>query len=158
MQEKMPLLLENQLCFRLYAATRAMTQAYQPILAPLGLTYPQYLVMLVLWEKDGLSVKAIGHRLNLDSGTLTPLLKRLEGQGLVRRVRSQQDERVVEIRLTAPGRRLREEAAAVPHRLACRIGVDLDLISSLTAGLDQLIARLHGSGHAAETEADEPLA
>jgi DNA-binding MarR family transcriptional regulator len=92
-----PLRLEHQVCFPLYAAARAVTQAYQPLLAPLGLTYPQYLALMVLWEQDGLAVKDIGARLYLDSGTLTPLLKRLEQAGLVRRVRAARDERVVEV-------------------------------------------------------------
>ena len=99
----MSLHLEDQLCFALYSASRAVTAAYAPLLEPLGLTYPQYLVMLVLWEGDASSVKAIGEQLELDSGTLTPLLKRLEAQGLVRRARSTEDERVVEIFLTTDG-------------------------------------------------------
>jgi MarR family transcriptional regulator, organic hydroperoxide resistance regulator len=114
--------LDNQLCFALYAASRAVTQAYQPLLGPLGLTYPQYLVLLVLWEKDGLLVKEIGGRLDLDSGTLTPLLKRLEAQGLVVRKRQDADQRQVRIHLSPEGRALEERALAVPRSLACRYG------------------------------------
>lgn len=151
MQDFPQLLLDNQLCFRLYAATRAMTQAYQPLLAPLGVTYPQYLVMLVLWERDGLSVKAIGDRLNLDSGTLTPLLKRMESQDLVRRVRSPHDERIVEIWLTDHGRSLQAVAADIPHKLACAVDLKLELAASLAAGLDQLIASHRRTGPSANS-------
>ena len=120
-----PLHLDEQLCFALYSASRAVTRAYAPLLAPLGLTYPQYLVLLVLWERDGLPVRDLGERLALDSGTLTPLLKRLEHQGLVERRRGEDDERVVRIHLTAAGRALRRKARKVPTELACRAGYDL---------------------------------
>lgn len=112
-----PLRLETQLCFALYAASRAMAQAYQPLLTPLGLTYPQYLAMLVLWEADGISVKRLGERLQLDSGTLTPLLKRLEAAGLLQRQRCANDERSVLLYLTASGLALQLEAAAIPAKL-----------------------------------------
>jgi DNA-binding MarR family transcriptional regulator len=108
------LLLDNQLCFALYSASLAMTKLYKPLLEELGLTYPQYLVMLVLWERDGLMVSEIGERLSLDSGTLTPLLKRLESAGLVARIRDVQDERRVHITLTPEGRKLKTRAAKVP--------------------------------------------
>lgn len=114
--------LEKQLCFTLYTASRAMTRAYGPLLEPLGLTYPQYLVMLALWEGDGTSVKSLGERLDLDSGTLTPLLKRLESQNLVARRRSQIDERVVAIFLTDAGIALQDKAKDVPLALACKAG------------------------------------
>lgn len=120
-----PLHLDEQLCFALYSASRAMTRSYAPLLEPLGLTYPQYLVLLVLWERDGLPVKDIGERLSLDSGTLTPLLKRLDQQGLVERRRGADDERLVRIHLTAAGRALRMRARKVPTELACRAGYDL---------------------------------
>jgi DNA-binding MarR family transcriptional regulator len=120
-----PLQLDDQLCFALYSASRAVTRAYAPLLQPLGLTYPQYLVLLVLWERDGASVKQLGERLALDSGTLTPLLQRLESQGLVERRRGEDDERVVRIHLTAPGRALRGKARKIPVELACRAGYDL---------------------------------
>ena len=119
------LLLDQQLCFALYHASRAMTRAYGPLLEPLGLTYPQYLVMLVLWEEKVASVKELGERLALDSGTLTPLLKRLEQAGLVTRTRDAADERVVRIALTEEGRKLRSRARNVPAELACRAGFDL---------------------------------
>lgn len=118
--------LDSQLCFLLYAASRAVTSAYTPLLAPLGLTYPQYLVMLVLWEAaddSAVSVGALGQRLELDSGTLTPLLKRLEAAGLVARERSADDERVVLVRLTPAGRRLRARAVGIPSALFCRTGL-----------------------------------
>lgn len=118
--------LDDQLCFALYAASRAMIRAYAPVLAPLGVTYPQYLVLLVLWEEDGLSVKALGAKLALDSGTLTPLLKRLEQQGLVERRRDTVDERVVRLYVAQRGRALKAKARSVPKNLACRAGFDLD--------------------------------
>ena len=108
------LLLDNQLCFALYSASLAMTKLYKPLLETLGLTYPQYLVMLVLWEGDGLMVSELGERLFLDSGTLTPLLKRLEASGLIARIRDVQDERRVHITLTQTGRALKEQAAQIP--------------------------------------------
>jgi DNA-binding MarR family transcriptional regulator len=120
-----PLHLDEQLCFALYRASRAVIRAYAPLLAPLGLTYPQYLVLLVLWERDGLPVKDVGERLALDSGTLTPLLKRLAHQGLVERRRGEDDERVVRIHLTAAGRALHAKARKIPMELACRAGYDL---------------------------------
>jgi DNA-binding MarR family transcriptional regulator len=118
--------LDRQICFLLYGASRAVTQLYQPLLAPLGITYPQYLVMLVLWEEGKVSVGRLCDRLYLDSGTLTPLLKRLEGSGLVRRERSSADARVVDVELTAAGKKLKRMAASVPHALACRVGLRSD--------------------------------
>src|SRR3954468_13386300 len=106
--------LDNQLCFALYSASLAMTKLYKPLLDELGLTYPQYLVMLVLWERDALMGSELGQRLYLDSCTLTPLLKRLETAGLVSRVRAVEDERRVHIHLTAAGRKLKSRAAKVP--------------------------------------------
>ena len=108
------LLLDNQLCFALYSTSLAMTKLYKPLLETLGLTYPQYLVMLVLWERDGLMVSELGERLFLDSGTLTPLLKRLEASGLIARIRDVQDERRVHITLTQAGRAMKTEAAQIP--------------------------------------------
>jgi len=123
--------LDDQLCFALYSASRAMTRAYAPLLEPLGLTYPQYLVLLVLWERDGPSVTQLGERMALDSGTLTPLLKRLEHQGLVERHRSEDDERVVRIRLTPSGRALRARARKIPIQLAACAGFDVASESSM---------------------------
>jgi DNA-binding MarR family transcriptional regulator len=119
-----PLRLDQQLCFALYSASRAVIRAYAPLLEPLGLTYPQYLALLALWSEDGVSVKRLGEQLGLDSATLTPLLKRLEQQGLVERRRDAEDERVVRIDLTAAGRALRTRARQVPAQLACRAGYD----------------------------------
>jgi len=118
--------LDDHLCFAVYAVSHALTKAYAPILAPLGLTYPQYLVMLTLWEEKQASVKRVGQRLGLDSGTLTPLLKRLEALGLVTRTRSKEDERVVEVSLTAEGKAMRAKAKKVPRALACAAGYDPD--------------------------------
>jgi DNA-binding MarR family transcriptional regulator len=114
--------LEEQLCFAVYLAGHAFNRVYRGVLADLGLTYPQYLVMLVLWECDGLSVKAVGERLMLDSGTLTPLLKRLEAAGLIARERSRQDERQVRLLLTQAGDALRAKGACVPDAIGCAIG------------------------------------
>lgn len=112
-----PLALSNQLCFRAYALSRHITAMYQPILKKMGLTYPQYLVMLVLWEKDNISLKELGEQLMLDSGTLTPLLKRMEEAGQLQRQRSEEDERVVRIRLSEKGRALHRQAMDVPEQL-----------------------------------------
>ena len=108
------LLLDNQLCFALYSASLAMTKLYKPLLDAIGLTYPQYLALLVLWERDGLTVSELGERLSLDSGTLTPLLKRLETAGLVSRLRDTADERHVHIQLTTEGRSLKAHASDIP--------------------------------------------
>jgi DNA-binding MarR family transcriptional regulator len=138
--------LDDQLCFALYSASRALTRAYVPLLEPLGLTYPQYLVLLVLWERDGLPVKEVGERLSLDSGTLTPLLKRLEAQGLVERHRGQDDERVVRIHLTPEGRALRGKARKIPLELTCRAGYDLASersVRDLVGLRDELTALVH---------------
>lgn len=121
-----PLCLDEQLCFAVYTASRALTRAYGPLLEPLGITYPQYLTLLVLWEDDGLSVKRLGERLALDSGTLTPLLKRLEQQGYVTRKRSTEDERVVNVFLTSEGKTLRTKAKKVPLAMVCRAGFGVD--------------------------------
>lgn len=118
MAEHFPeLYLENQICFPLYAASRLTTKLYTPFLEELDLTYPQYLVMLALWQEDGQSVKAIGESLYLESNTLTPLLKRLEQKGLVRRERSKQDERTVLINLSQKGAKLKEQAKEVPGKI-----------------------------------------
>ncbi|MEJ6004367.1 MarR family transcriptional regulator [Paucibacter sp. AS339] len=130
--------LDNQLCFALYASSLAMTKAYKPLLEPLGLTYPQYLVMLVLWETDGLNVASLGQRLSLNSGTLTPLLKRLESTGLIRRQRAQDDERRVDIFLTAEGQALKRSARAIPTRLACASACSFEELAELTSRLQRL--------------------
>lgn len=131
--------LDAQLCFRLYAASRTVTRCYQPLLAELGLTYPQYLVMLVLWEGDDLTVKALGQRLLLDSGTLTPLLKRLEASGLIRRERRAANEREVRIQLSEAGQALRSQAENVPPALMAAMGMELADAARLRELLDQLL-------------------
>ena len=113
---------EALLCFAVYSAGHAFNRAYRPLLKELDLTYPQYLIMLLLWQRDGMTVKALGERLLLDSGTLTPLLKRLETAGLVKRERDERDQRVVNITLTPEGQALRERAARVPQAMAEAIG------------------------------------
>jgi DNA-binding MarR family transcriptional regulator len=130
--------LDHQLCFALYSASLAMTKFYKPLLDPLGLTYPQYLVMLVLWEGDGITVSQIGERLSLDSGTLTPLLKRLEASSLVRRLRDTADERRVLLQLTPAGRALKAKALAVPESVACAAGCSLDELARLTVEVKAL--------------------
>lgn len=117
------LLLDDQLCFALYAASRAVTARYRPLLDELGLTYPQYLVMLVLWEQDSISVRDLGTALQLESSTLSPLLKRLEAAGLLLRERRPDDERSVAIRLTEEGARLRERAGEVPTAIGDAMGL-----------------------------------
>ncbi|MDQ0601315.1 DNA-binding MarR family transcriptional regulator [Streptomyces canus] len=134
--------LDQQICFSLNAASRAFGGVYRVILKDLGLTYPQYLVMLVLWEHGDLPVKKLGEHLRLDSGTLSPLLKRLESAGLVRRERSARDERSVEVRLTEEGVALRERALEVPRRIAAATSFDMDEIRELRARLDELTTAL----------------
>ncbi|MEP6859000.1 MAG: MarR family transcriptional regulator [Deltaproteobacteria bacterium] len=127
------LLLDRQLCFALYSASRALTRAYGPLLEPLGITYPQYVVFLALWERDGRPVHELGTCLGLDSGTLTPLLKRLEERGLVERRRDREDERVVKIFLTADGKVLRTKAKKIPQQLADKAGYDVEDPKQLAA-------------------------
>ncbi|WP_217545349.1 MarR family winged helix-turn-helix transcriptional regulator [Streptomyces sp. GbtcB6] len=134
--------LDRQICFSLHAASRAFNGVYRVILKDLGLTYPQYLVMLVLWEQGDLPVKKLGEHLRLDSGTLSPLLKRLEAAGLVHRERSTRDERSVEVRLTEEGTALRERALEVPRRIVSATGFDVDEIRDLKTRLDQLTGTL----------------
>ena len=136
------LLLDNQLCFALYSASLAMTKLYKPLLDALGLTYPQYLVMLVLWEHDDITVSALGERLSLDSGTLTPLLKRMEAAGWLVRQRSADDERRVQVSLTAVGHELRTRAATVPGCVAAQTGCKLPELMALTQQLQQLRTRM----------------
>lgn len=146
-----PLALNNQLCFALYAASRAMTRAYQPMLQELGITYPQYLVLLVLWEWDMLdegagdfdaSVGALGRRLKLDSGTLTPLLKRMELHGLLQRQRGSRDERVTEVALTDAGRALRPRALALVNERLGESKMSRAQVAQLRASLWQLLEEI----------------
>lgn len=139
--------IDSQLCFKLYAASRAVIRAYKPMLDQLGLTYPQYLAMLVLWEwqeaaPEQPTVKALGERLALDSGTLTPLLKRLEQLQLVQRQRSARDEREVHLSLTSQGLALRKQVGPLKDRLLCDSGVDLDRLNELRTGLDHLLGQI----------------
>ena len=134
--------LDNQLCFALYAASRAMTRTYRERLGPLGLTYPQYLVLIVLWENDGLTITQLGQHLLLDSGTLTPLLKRLEANGLVTRNRRESDEREVEIWLTEAGRDMQRGAASARELVVCRLAMPESEIAELRQELMSLIDRL----------------
>ena len=134
--------LERQLCFALYSASLATTKLYKPLLEPLGLTYPQYLVLLALWERDGTSVGELGERLFLDSGTLTPLLKRLQAAGWVERERASDDERRVIVRLSAAGRALKARARPVPREIAAATGCGPDELAALTRRLQELRTRL----------------
>lgn len=134
--------LDNQLCFAVYSASLAMTKLYKPLLDKLKLTYPQYLVMLVLWERDGLMVSELGERLSLDSGTLTPLLKRLEANALVARIRDVADERRVHVSLTAAGRRLKARAAGVPACLMAASQCSIEELVALTQQIQQLRDRV----------------
>lgn len=122
--------LNNQLCFPLYALSRQITGFYRPLLEKLGLTYPQYLVMMVLWEKQSVSIKQLGQLLRLDSGTLTPLLKRMESNGLIRRKRSEEDERSVNILITEKGKILESEAEKIPAHIKCQLKMsDYEIVS-----------------------------
>ncbi|PJJ54355.1 DNA-binding MarR family transcriptional regulator [Mumia flava] len=139
--------LDQQLCFALYSASRAMTASYRPLLAELGITYPQYLVMLVVWEQERLSVGDLGERLRLDSGTLSPLLKRLESAGLVRRERSASDERVVDVVLTDDGRALEQRARDVPRQAYLATGLSLDESADLRDAVRRLADSLDENRH-----------
>lgn len=131
------LLLDNQLCFALYSTSLLMTKVYKPLLQELGLTYPQYLAMMVLWQGDGITVGEISARLLTDPGSLTPLLKRLEAEGLLKRIRSSADERVVELFLTDKGRALREQAKGIPP---CIVQASQQSVEQLTALKEELVA------------------
>lgn len=136
------LLLDQQLCFALYSSSLAMTKLYKPLLEPLGLTYPQYLVLLVLWEGDGCMVSELGERLYLDSGTLTPLLKRMQTAGWLQRQRDSDDERRVRVHLTEAGRQLREQAAAIPACVLAHSQCTVQELQALTHQIQQLRSRL----------------
>ncbi|WP_129308842.1 MarR family transcriptional regulator [Streptomyces sp. L2] len=140
--------LDRQICFSLHAASRAFNGVYRVLLKDLGLTYPQYLVMLVLWEQGELPVKKLGEHLRLDSGTLSPLVKRLEAAGLVRRERSALDERSVRVLLTEEGAALRERALEVPRRIMSATGFQVDEITELRERLDRLTTALDAAAAA----------
>lgn len=137
-----PLLLQNQLCHSLYSASNALVRAYRPLLEPLGLTYPQYLVMLALWEADQVAIKQLVSQTRLDSGTLTPILKRLEQKGLVVRRRSASDERQWLIELTEEGRALRQQAEGIPRRLWCMSQMTLEQARALKAAAEELYRQI----------------
>ncbi len=141
-EQDLMLSLDKQLCFSLYSASNAMGRAYRPLLEQLDLTYLQYIVMMVLWEHDSVSVKSLGQRLHLDSGTLTPLLKRLENKGLVKRSRSEQDERVRVIQLTEQGVALREQAQTIPQQMLCQADMPVEELVALKQACDRLLAKL----------------
>lgn len=137
--------LDEQICFALYSASRALTARYRELLAPLGITYPQYLALLVLWESDAITVSELGHRLHLDSGTLSPLLRRLEGAGLVSRARRSDDERSVGVTLTPAGDDLRILAAGIPEQVCAATGFDVAAIGALQQQVNSLAAHVRGS-------------
>jgi len=138
--------LDNQLCFALYSSSRGVTRLYRPLLSEFGITYPQYLAMLVLWEKEPLTVKELGEKLFLDSGTLTPLLKRMEKQGLLKRERSQGDERQVLINLTEEGRKLKDKALAIPLKIADQVNISQSEFISLLTSLKKLMRKIDMGG------------
>ncbi|ARA82263.1 MarR family transcriptional regulator [Pseudomonas amygdali pv. tabaci str. ATCC 11528] len=139
------LLLDNQLCFALYSTSLMMTKVYKPLLQALGLTYPQYLAMMVLWEKDGLTVGDVSTRLLTDPGSLTPLLKRLEGEGFISRTRSKEDERVVLLHLTEQGRALQHQALSIPGCILSASGLNMERLRDLQTQLLDLRDHLHQS-------------
>ena len=144
--------LSRQLCFAVYATAHAFNRFYRPLLEPLGLTYPQYLVMLVLWDQDGLTVKEIGQQLHLDSGTLSPVLKRLQALGYVQRSRDLPDERQVRVTLTQHGREIRKQAAVGRQEVVCASGRTEEQIQALKRELDQLRDALLGQAEDAEND------
>lgn len=136
------LTLDNQLCFVLYSTSNAMGRSYQPLLKALDLTYLQYLVMMVLWEEQVINVKALGKKLHLDSGTLTPLLKRLETKGYVNRTRSQEDERIRLISVTEAGQQLKEQAQHIPEKMMCLSKMEADELIQLKTICERLLVNL----------------
>ncbi|NOI13207.1 MarR family winged helix-turn-helix transcriptional regulator [Vibrio hepatarius] len=142
LREEEKLRLDNQVCFPLYSAANAVIRAYRPLLDELDLTYSQYLVMMVLWEQNGVSVKDVGHRLHLDSGTLTPLLKRLEVKGYVERARSTQDERVRVLNLTEQGRELKLRAQQVPNAIKCKVDIEQEEMLELKRLCEKILTKL----------------
>lgn len=146
------LALDRQLCFAVYSAAHAFNRTYKPLLDPYGLTYPQYLVLLSLWEEDGRTVKALGAALGLDSGTLSPLLKRLEASGYIRRARDRADERQVIVTLTGKGRAMQEEAGAIRMEIGRASGCSLAALEELNSTLQRLTANLRAGQEADAAE------
>ena len=148
MSHRDPLALEEQVCFALAVASREVVAAYRSVLEPLGLTHPQYLVMLALWQHDAVGVRRLSEMLHLDPGTLSPLLKRLEAAGLVTRSRSTTDERALSVTVTPAGRRLRDEALAVPTTMLTRLGMDEDDLEATNVVLHRIIDAAHAQASA----------
>ena len=138
-QEFNPLALDNQICFALYVCSKEIIRKYNPLLEPLGLTYTAYITLLCLWEKDNVTVKELGSRLFLDSGTLTPLLKKMEGQGLLTRTRGGQDERTVYIKLTDNGKAMKEKCSNIPQQMMCQNIIDMKNAAPLLQTLHQIM-------------------
>ncbi len=137
--------LDEQICFALYSASRALTARYRELLGPIGVTYPQYLVLMVLWERDAMTVSELGERLQLDSGTLSPLLRRLESAGLVIRTRRSDDERAVEVTLSPAGESLKERSTGISEQICASTGLDLEHIAELQSQVTALAAQVRGS-------------
>ncbi|MDP4145129.1 MAG: MarR family transcriptional regulator [Bacillota bacterium] len=134
--------LDNQLCFALYACSREINKLYKPFLDKLGITYTQYVTLLVLWEQDNITVKELGAKLHLDSGTLTPLLKKLETQDIVQRIRDKEDERNVYVRLTSKGADMKNQAVEIPTRVFCSTGLSIDEAAQLKEKLKLLLTKV----------------
>lgn len=141
--------LDQQLCFAVYSAAHALNRTYKPLLDPYGLTYPQYIALMTLWEEDGRTVKALGEKLGLDSGTLSPLLKRLEATGYIRRARDKSDERQVLVTLTDKGRAMQRDAVAIRMQIGKATGCSLEALQALTGELQALAERLETRDDAA---------
>ncbi|MDF2837813.1 MAG: transcriptional regulator, MarR family [Paenibacillus sp.] len=146
--------LENQICFAIYASSREITKLYRPLLQEIGLTYTQYVTMLALWEKDNVTVSELGNRLYLDSGTLTPLLKKLEAAGLVQRTRDKNDERSVLVTVTAEGEALREKAVDIPNQLVCKLDATPEEGIALLSQMHELLSRMKRYSAQADGEAE----
>jgi len=142
MMDNQNLKLENQICFKIYTAEREITKLYRDLLEELDVTYPQYLVLLVLWEKDSITVKELGQKLFLDSGTLTPMLKRMEGNELLERRRSLEDERSVIISLTKKGQELKQKAECIPSQLLKNLSMDYEELKNLDYTLTTILQRI----------------
>lgn len=142
MENSKSLQLENQICFPLYVIAKEITGLYRPFLDEIDITYPQYLVMMVLWENDGLAVSHIGDKLFLDSGTLTPLLKRLESKGIIDRKRKKEDERVVEVFLTEAGKQLQQKACEIPGKIKNKIGVETEDLIHLKETIQKILNKI----------------
>lgn len=142
-QREKALRLENQLCFALYVSSKEIIRKYKPLLDPIGLTYTGYITMLALWEKDNVTVKELGEQLYLDSGTLTPMLKKLEQQGLLKRTRGM-DERTVFINLTKEGKELKKEALEFPEKMGCNLNLSLPESKQMLSNLHKIMTDLNG--------------